>query len=406
MAKIVILSIPAYGHINPVLPIVAELTRRGHDVVVYNEAVFEELIRATGAGFVAYPPALRLEDLARVLADGNLVATLDLFMTATGPLLDFCVERLPAEHLDVLVFDGTCMWGQMAAKRLGLKSVSTSPFFVFELMRHLTGRAEFWGHARTFLPGLPRLLWNIIRLMRFGPGNFPLQWPPFPMRGDLTLLLTSAALHPKSPLFDDPSFVFVGPAIDPSTRLEQFDFAQLNDRPLIYISLGTLHFSNDHFFQLCMETFADYPAQFLLSAGRGSDIKRFRNVPANFIVADSVPQLAVLERASLFITHGGLNSLHESLWFGVPMVVVPQQFEQLRNALTAARGGAAIVLDDECYRRQVTGPALRAAVEKVLGDPLIRTAARALGASLHDAGGFKEAASLIETIAVPTSRIQ
>ena len=116
MAKIVVLSIPAYGHINPVLPIIAELFRRGHDVVVYNEPVFEELIRATGAGFVAYPPALSLEDLARVLADGNLVATLDLFMTATGPLLDFCLERLPAEHLDVLVFDGTCMWGQMAAK--------------------------------------------------------------------------------------------------------------------------------------------------------------------------------------------------------------------------------------------------------------------------------------------------
>ena len=93
MAKIVILSIPAYGHINPVLPIIAELIRRGHDVVVYNEAVFEELIRATGAGFVAYPPALSLEDLARVLADGNLVATLDLFMTATGPLLDFCLEH-------------------------------------------------------------------------------------------------------------------------------------------------------------------------------------------------------------------------------------------------------------------------------------------------------------------------
>jgi MGT family glycosyltransferase len=219
------------------------------------------------------------------------------------------------------------------------------------------------------------------------------------MRGDVTLLLTSAELHPKSPLFDDPSFAFLGPAIDPKTRLENFDFGRLNDRPLIYVSLGTLHFSNDRFFELCMEAFADYPAQFLLSAGRGSDIGRFRHVPGNFIIADSVPQLAVLERASLFITHGGLNSLHESLWFGVPMVMVPQQFEQLRNALTAGRGGAAIVLDDECYRRHVTPEALRAAVDKIMSSPAFRTAARELGRSLHEAGGFKAAASQIEAVA-------
>ncbi|MDR3475770.1 MAG: glycosyltransferase [Devosia sp.] len=399
MAKIVLLSLPAYGHVNPELPIVAELVRRGHVVVVCNDGEFEGLFRAVGAAFVPYPPAMSLADLTDALARGNLIAGFDLILRAAGPLLDFCLAELPRLQPDVLVFDATCLWGEMAAKKLKLRSVSISPFFVFELMRHLIGPAELWGHSRNFLPGMHLLVRDWFRLTRFGVGNFPLHSPMFPMRGDRTLLLTSRELHPASPLFDNPNFVFVGPSIDPATRTDSFDFARLDGRPLIYISLGTLHYANDRFFVEAMAALADYPAQFLLSAGRGSDTGRFRDVPANFVVEETLPQLAVLERASLFVTHAGLNSMHEALWYGVPMVIVPQQFEQLRNALTAKQGGAAIVLDDECFGRPVGGPALRLAIEQVSATPGYRASAKALGRSLHEAGGFRAAASQIEAVA-------
>jgi MGT family glycosyltransferase len=398
MAKIVLLSLPAYGHVNPELPIVAELVRRGHEVVVCNHGEFEPLFRAAGASFLPYPGGMSLADLTQALAHGNLIAAFDLILRATDPLLDFCLAELPRLQPDVLVLDATCLWGEMAARKLKLRSVSISPFFVFELMRHLIGPAEFWGHSRNFLPRMHLLARDWLRLSRFGVRNFPLHSPMFPMRGDRTLLLTSRELHPPSPLFDDPNFVFVGPSIDPATRPDSFDFGRLDGRPLIYISLGTVHFSNDRFFTEAMAALADYPAQVLLSAGRGSDIGRFRDVPANFIVQETFPQLAVLERASLFVTHAGLNSMHEALWYGVPMVIVPQQFEQLRNALTARHGGAAIVLDDECFGRPVTGTALRRAIEQAGASPTYRSSAAALGQSLRDAGGFRAAADQIEAV--------
>lgn len=80
------------------------------------------------------------------------------------------------------------------------------------------------------------------------------------------------------------------------------------------------------------------------------------------------------------------------------MVAVPQQFEQLRNALTMSRRGGGVTLDDECYGRRVKGDALRAAVDRVMADAGYRDNARALGASLHKAGGYRQAADVIEKI--------
>lgn len=398
MAKIVFLSLPAFGHVNPALPIMAELVRRGHRVTIYSEALFEPAIRAVGADFVAYPPAFTVEALAAVLGGGNLIAAFDLILSATPPLADFCLPRLAADPPDMLVYDGTCLWGEIAARKLKLPSVSISCFYVFEFLRHLTGPAEFWGHTRNFIPGMPALARDWARMLRFGIGNWPLHSPMFPMRGDRTLMLTSRELHPKSPLFDDPRFLFIGASIAPATRQDSFDFSRLDGRLVIYISLGTVHFTNDRFFESAMAALADYPAQFLLSAGRGTDVSRFRDVPANFIVQETFPQLAVLERAALFVSHAGLNSMHESLWYGVPLICVPQQFEQFRNAVIAERGGAGINLDGEVYHRSVDGRTLRAAIDKVLADPSYRERSKALGQTLRDAGGFAAGADAVETV--------
>jgi MGT family glycosyltransferase len=189
--------------------------------------------------------------------------------------------------------------------------------------------------------------------------------------------------------------------MDPETRPDPFDFARLDGRPLVLVSLGTIQFTNDAFFRMVMETFADYPAQFVLAAGPGSDPARLGMPPENFIVVPTYPQLPLLERAAAFITHGGLGSVHEGLWHGVPMVGVPQHFEQLRNARAAQ--DAIVVLDDRCYGREVTGPELRTALEAVMSNPAYRAASRRLGESLRAGGGSKAAADAIERVALRRS---
>lgn len=395
MARIAVLSVPAYGHLNPVLPIVRRLVERGHEVTVFNEASFGPLIATTGAKFVAYPPVIHLEDFSRTLKDGNMLAWIEMILSATGPLVSAVDPILRANRPDLLVFDGVAVWGEMLASKLKLPSLSISTTFMSDAFGRSLG--EIVRDALRVIPLLPKFLVAFHRVVFHGPLNLPHTLPLVPRRGDTTLMLTSRAFHPPSRRRDEPHFVFVGCAIDPGTRRETFDFGQLDGRPLLYVSLGTLHHGNSAFFDTCIAAFRDFPGQVLISVGRGTDLSRYASAPSNFIFAEAVPQLAVLERTAVFLTHGGLNSVHEALWHGVPMVAVPQQLEQLHNSHAMEAAGAGLVIDTEARGGDVDAASLRAAVDRVTaGRATYAAAAARIGASLREGGGIEQAASIIE----------
>jgi MGT family glycosyltransferase len=406
LARITILSVPAYGHLLPMLGVIRELVRRGHDVEVLNGAEMEPVVARTGARFVAYPPALTAGDFVTTLKNGNLVAFMDMMLKVTPPLADFTLAHLKANRPDVVVYDAIAYWGVIAKRTLNLPSVSDSPIFVPELIRHMVSWRELFWYVQQIVRYLPSLAWSWIKIAwLFGVSRLPLFLPFLPMRADVNVILSSREVHPRSPLFDSKKWVFVGGTMDPETRPDPFDFSRLDGRPLVLVSLGTIQFTNDAFFRMVMETFADFPAQFVLAAGPGSDPSRLGPPPENFIVVPTYPQLPLLERAAAFITHGGLGSIHEGLWHGVPMVGVPQHFEQLRNARAAQSG--ITILDDRCYGRDVTGPELRAALEQVLSDPSFRAESKRLGETLRAGGGAVAAADVIERVALRRSaRVQ
>lgn len=407
MARIAVLSVPAYGHLNPVLPITRELVRRGHSVTVFNEASFEPLIRVTGADFAAYPPVIHLEDFSRTLKDGDMVAWIEMIFGATGTLLGATYARLKDDPPDLIVFDGVALWGEMLAKKLRLPSISISTTFLSDAFPR--SGSVVLSDALSALRLLPRFALGFFRMVRHGALAMPSPFPPLvPRRGTETLLLTSRDFHPPSRHRDDPDFIFVGTAIAPDTRPESFDFSRLDGRPLLYVSLGTLHHGNSAFFATCIEAFRNYPGQVLLSVGRGTDLAPYRNAPANFIFAEAVPQLAILERTRVFLTHGGLNSVHEGLWHGVPMVAVPQQIEQFFNAGAMAQAGAGIMIDSEIRKRHVTAAELRSAVDSAeTNHAQFSAAAARLGGTLRAGGGFIAAADHIEALAKKRSaRVQ
>jgi MGT family glycosyltransferase len=385
------------------LGVIRELVRRGHDVEVLNGAEMEPVVARTGARFVAYPPALTAGDFVKTLKSGNLVSFMDMMLKATPPLADFTLKHLRQNRPDVVVYDSIVFWGVIARRMLKLPAVSDSPIFVPELIRHMVSWREMLWYGREIIRHAPGLATGWVRIaLRYGVSRLPLFLPFMPMRGDVNVILSSREVHPKSPLFNNQKkWVFVGGTMDPETRPDPFDFSRLDGRPLVLVSLGTIQFTNDAFFRMVMEEFADFPAQFVLAAGPGSDSARLGTPPENFIVVPTYPQLPLLERAAAFIMHGGLGSVHEGLWHGVPMVGVPQHFEQLRNALAAQ--DAAIVLDARAYGNEVTRAELRKALETVLADPSYRAAAKRLGETLRAGGGSKAAADVIERIALKHS---
>ncbi len=229
----------------------------------------------------------------------------------------------------------------------------------------------------------------------YGPDIFPSN-SILPCKGNFNIVYTSREFQPDTPYIDD-SFHFVGPSILATTRKEtDFPWDLLDpERTKIYLSLGTLYNQNIEFYRTVFRAFADHPAQFILSVGRLTDSYDLGPVPDNFIIQSIVPQLELLQKVNLFITHGGMNSVNEGLNYGVPLVVVPQQIEQAINGRQVARQRAGVVLADTPPYGHLETRVLRRTVDKVLADLTYRRNAERLSRSFHEAGGYQQAATAI-----------
>src|SRR5437764_5992341 len=129
-----------------------------------------------------------------------------------------------------------------------------------------------------------------------------------------------------------------------------------------------------------------------MSVGSKTDIASLGTIPGNFIVKAFVPQLQLLQRTTLFITHGGMNSVNEGLCAGVPLLVIPQAADQLFIAQHVQRLGAGKMLRNT----QLNAQRLRNAAEEILAEPAFQQMSANLGASLRQAGGPTLAVDEIE----------
>jgi len=206
----------------------------------------------------------------------------------------------------------------------------------------------------------------------------------------LNIIFTSREFQLHGELFGG-EFKFVGPSIlagrDDSCG---FPFDQLRAGPLVYISLGTTFHHAPEFYRACFEAFSNTAWQIVLSTG-GSPAAPLGTPPRNLIVREYVPQLKILERASVFITHGGMNSANEGLYSEVPLIVVPQRGDQYLVAARIAELGAGLSL----WPHEVTPENLRTMTEKVISNPDFRAQARLQGQALRNAGGHRRAADEI-----------
>ncbi len=322
MAKIAYIGIPAHGHTNPTLPVVQELVARGHEVLYYNAESFRAKVEPMGVEFRAYPEPVPSErELAEAL---NKFINAALILSRMGErLTPFVLAEMARERPDLILYDSAAMAGYIAARTHGIPHICFLTHFVLDGSQHAIDPGAMARFLWSAIPHLPRLMsWKRRMRRQYGKGIAG----GITEYGDLNIVFTSREFHPKNN-FVDGRFRFVGPSI--ATPDGDFPFDELGDSRVVYISLGTINHLDVAFYRAAFKAFTDYPAQFILAAGKNTDIAQLGAIPTNFIVRPYVPQLAVLQRADAFITHGGMNSVHEGLYYGVPEVVVPHQFEQL-----------------------------------------------------------------------------
>jgi MGT family glycosyltransferase len=188
-------------------------------------------------------------------------------------------------------------------------------------------------------------------------------------------------------------FHYIG-GLFPSSSSQQiaFPFEQLDGRPLIYASMGTLQNRLLWIFPIIAEACVGLDAQLVISLGGGASPESLPELPGNPIVVGYAPQLELLQRATLTITHSGLNTVLESLRYGVPMVAIPITNDQPGTAarIQFTGVGEAIML------KQLTVSTLHKTIKKVMEENSYRDKANQLQESISQAGGVVRAADIIE----------
>ncbi|RAO37217.1 Macrolide glycosyltransferase [Micromonospora saelicesensis] len=385
MSAVAFLNIAMHGHINPTLPVVGELVRRGHSVTYHTTPAYAEQIAATGARVLLYPG-----DDIPLSGPPTPVTVMEQLARTAVRVLPAVLSDLRGTRPDLIVHDSLCPWGPVVARELGVPPASSFTTFAFN--RHVPSPTRgSWEllRAAADLPrptvGYLRSRWELRR--RYDTRGLPLI-DLANIRQPLNLVYTSRAFHPEADSFDQ-SYQFVGPSIGARPADSSFPVDRLRD-PVMYASMGTV-FDAPQLLRTFADALAPLGGTVVISTGH-TDPAALGPLPGNVLAHRSVPQLEVLARAALFITHGGVNSANEALYAGTPMLVVPQGADQLLVASRIVELDAGLSIRTE----DVTVEAVRALAQRLLDEPRFRAAASTLQVAQCQAGGYARAADVLE----------
>ena len=208
------------------------------------------------------------------------------------------------------------------------------------------------------------------------------------MRGSGSCLLQFNRYHGRG------HFHYTGPfhRVGSERDTVEFPWDRLDGRPLIYASMGTLQNRLDRVFATIAQACSTLDVQLVLSLGSASADMPGK-LPGSPLVVRYAPQLRLLEKATLTITHGGLNTALESLACGVPMVAIPITNDQPGVAARLAWTGAGTFVS----LRRLNRHRLHHAIQQVLANGTYRTHAVRLRDEMAKTDGIGMAADIVES---------
>ena len=385
MSKIVFFCIPAHGHTNPTLGVVRELVSRGHQVWYYSYNMMREKIEAAGATFVScddydMEQKLNAKDATRIGKD--MAFSIKILVDTTLALDDKVCKEMEELKPDCIVADSMALWGKAIAHKLHIPFVSSTTTFAFnqhssKIMKH----------------GLVDLFQMLLAIPKTGKHIRRLQNKGYPIKNILdiigndvnthTIVYTSPEFQPSSETFSE-KYAFVGPSIRPVA-----DEIEKKRNKLIYISMGTVNNDKMPLYKQCVSALADTEYQVIMSVGNLVSMKEFGTLPSNISVFTHVDQIAVLQQADVFVSHCGMNSVSESLYFGVPLIMLPQTAEQAGVAERVYQLGAGLKLDKS------DAPSILDAINKILAEDTYRKNAKIISDGFKRCSGAKGAADKI-----------
>lgn len=389
--RVLVTFLPGTGSLRPVLPLAQALRARGHEVALCSSPASRPAaeqqslpffaagldwdtsdpryieVLCAAAGGLTLPPLRGMARLAWV--------TNELFIGAAATRMLPDVVRIAGDwSVDLIVRQSLEYSGCVAAERLGLPHASIADAAHSALDRRHESAAALDG------------LRSSVAL------------PPDP---DGAMVYRYLHLCFTPPRFDGPDAVFPPTACflrhtNPALAGEEMPawVDELEACPTVLVSMGTVFHRTAGAYEAVLEGLRDEPVNLVVAAGFDQDPGRFGPQPPHVRLEPYLPLAALLPRCGLFITHGGFNSVKESLSAGVPMVLLPISADQPYSAERCAALGVGVALGPE----ERTASDVRRAAQTVLADPAYRRRAQEMQREMAGLPGPDHAVSLLEAL--------
>jgi len=399
---------PVPGHVNPFLALGRELQRRGDRVTVFQMPDLEASVRAEQIDFVPIGardhPAGSLPHSLTELGRLSGLAALRFTVRAVAKTTEMICRDAPSAvrdaGVDMLLVDQTEPAGGSVAEHLGKPFVTLCMALALNREPDVPPPFSPWNYRKSAWARMQNRVGyavsdRILAPVRHVLADYRRRWKVPAHHGSEDSYSRLAQISQQPREFDFPReflpscFHYVGPLRSPERPKVEFPWEWLDGRPLVYSSLGTLQNSKTTLFQCFVEACKGLDVQLVIAGRRPESLGP---LPENVLAVPYAPQLELLEQASLTVTHGGLNTVLDSLSCGVPLIVVPLTYEQPAIAARVWWSGAGEMmlpspLDPAGLRRQIT---------QVMGESRYAVRARCIADSIRAAGGVTRAAEIIE----------
>lgn len=372
--KVLFINSNLSGHIHPTLQLVEDLVADGVHVTYFCSSKFEEAVTRVGAGFLDFTA-----DLEKFLSDFRpsdrhpFFLLMEYILRWDEEMLPIVLEEFRKEKYDALICDSIFGGAAFLGKILNVPVICSHSSFAM-------GRTPLPDRmlVKGFHPQLDTCYAILDRISASYGIEAPTLTEVFVSRGDLNVVYTTKAFNGDPELGDE--YLFIGPSIRRHEEAEAQLIPDTETRPVVYISLGSINTDDAPFYRMCAEAFSDSKYAVIMSIGTKFSPEELGTLPENVWAYPYVPQLQVLRRTSVFVTHAGFNSVNESLRYGVPMLAIPRVNDQHMVAKRITALGLGLTAD----RATLTASLLAEQVDQLFTDEVIRENCRAFSKTMDD----------------------
>ena len=414
MARILFGNVPAQGHISPTIAIAAELQKQGHTVAYACHPCMQRIFKRTGISLLEnFRWGDLLWEVSNIKAVNRVKSALHLLKETRGAPHKLFIHKLEegtSDFLNVLdswkpdvcVCDMIFLPGMIAAEARGIP-FATSCAGVFPLQGEdlppygpgyppdmkSAGKANVLFHEleRFVIRSNLKVINRVRGIYHLSPVKEILFYPsPY-----LYLAYTTEAFEYSRAAFPSQVF-FVGPSLTDNRGDfdDDFPWDWFDGRPVVYFSMGTIY-TKKSIFDKVIEASRGAPWKLVASTSRHLEPAIWKDLPENVLIRKYVPQPVLLRKVNAVISHGGNNTVTETLAAGIPLAVLPQGVDQFEAAQRVVEAGAGLRLNPW----QVSLKSLQQAVRQLLTVPLYRQNAERVAADYALCNGPATAAALI-----------